>query len=110
PALIHSDVIITNTRGQVAEPMAEHGLAGLLYLVRDFPTWVAASREGQWRASAGATLLHGSTVAVLGTGAIATVLIRKLTALGAVVWGVNSDGRPVDGCERCFTMQSLQSH
>ena len=108
PAMRASRVIITNTRGQVAEPMAEHGLAGLMYLARDLPTWVAASRNRTWRADARASLLAGATVAVLGTGAIAAVLIPRLAALGANVWGVNSDGRPVAGCSACFTMDGLR--
>jgi len=108
PAMRQSDVIVTNTRGQVAGQMTEHALAGLLHLCRDFPTWVAASRNGQWRADSRATLLSGSTVAVLGTGAIAKVLIPKLNALGATVWGVNRDGRPFDGCEACFTLETIR--
>jgi len=108
PKMVESEVIITNTRGQVAEPMAEHGLAGLLYLSRDFPEWVVASREGRWRSEAKGALLGGSTVAVLGTGAIAKVLIPKLTALGVKVWGVNSDGRDFEGCAECFTMDSIR--
>ena len=108
PAMVGSEVIITNTRGQVALQMSEHAVAGLLHLCRDFPTWVAASRDRQWRADSHATLLSGSTVAVLGTGAIAKVLIPKLTALGATVWGVNSDGRPFAGCEACFTLETIR--
>jgi len=107
PAMKRSDVIVTNTRGQVAGPMSEHALAGLLYLSRDLPAWVEASRAGRWRTESHGRLLAGATVAVLGTGAIAAVLIPKLTALGVTVWGVNSDGRPIDGCAETFTLQTI---
>jgi len=108
PAMKRSEVIITNTRGQVAGPMSEHALAGLLYLSRDLPAWVEASRAGRWRTESHGRLLAGSTVAVLGTGAIAEVLIPKLNALGATVWGVNSDGRSIDGCAETFTMPTIR--
>lgn len=105
--LINSGAIITNTRGQVGEAMSEHALAAVLYLGRDFPAHVQASAARQWRVETDPLLIQRATVAVLGTGAIAEHLVPRLVALGMRVIGVNSDGRPFDGCERCTTLEQV---
>ena len=108
PKMVNSDVIITNTRGQVAAAMSEHALAALMYLSRDLPTMVRASRARQWRPDQyEPRLLAQSTVLVLGTGAVAHTLIPLLNGLGADVVGVNSDGRAVPGCRATYTLQTI---
>ncbi len=98
PAMVDSDVIITNTRGQCAIPMAEHAVAALGYLARDLPAHIKANQQGQWKRDDQPALLAGSCVLLLGTGAIAGQLIPRLRGLGMEVIGVNSDGRPIEGC------------
>jgi phosphoglycerate dehydrogenase-like enzyme len=107
--MVHSDVIVTNTRGQVAEPMAEHALAAVMYLARDLPAFVSCSRRGRWQpADYDPRLLTDSTVLVMGTGAIAAALIPRLVALGVEVIGVNTSGRGVDGCAACYTLDTVR--
>jgi phosphoglycerate dehydrogenase-like enzyme len=110
PAIIQSDVILTNTRGQVGQPMAEHALAGLLYIARDFPTWTRASANSQWKADQNPTLLANSTVLILGTGAIAAHLVPLLAPFHVTLWGVNSDGRALPAYDRTFTLNSVRPH
>jgi phosphoglycerate dehydrogenase-like enzyme len=104
PAMVESDVIITNTRGQCAVPMAEHAVASLGYLGRDLPAHLQANQQGKWKRDDEPTLLAGSCVLLLGTGAIADQLIPRLRGLGMEVVGVNSDGRPIDGCRETYPL------
>jgi phosphoglycerate dehydrogenase-like enzyme len=106
--MVASDVIVTNTTGQVAYPMAEHALASLLYLARDFPGHLRGDADHDWRRSTDPCLLRGSRVLILGHGAIGRVLQPMLTALGCEVIAVNSDGRPVEGCAESHTLESIR--
>ncbi len=106
--IVNSEVIVTNTRGQNGPTMAEHALAGLMYLARDLPTFVTATRQGVWKPEGYAPRrIDGATVLVMGTGAIAEALRPKLAALGARLIGVNRDGRAMPGYARCDTLDTV---
>ena len=107
PAMIEREIVITNVRGQRATAMAEHAVAGLLHMLRDFPAHAAAQRAGEWRSEAQARLLCDSHVAVLGTGGIGRAVITRLQALGARVTGVSRSGAPVAGCDRVVAASGL---
>lgn len=110
PAMVERGVLVTNTRGQVAGSMAEHGAAAVMYLARDFAAHVEATAAGRWRAGAEPRRVAGSRAVVLGAGAIGGALIPKLGALGVSVVGVNSDGRAVEGCERTTTLEGVGAY
>ncbi|MEE3853388.1 D-isomer specific 2-hydroxyacid dehydrogenase family protein [Gordonia sp. LSe1-13] len=86
----------TNASGFYAENVAEHALALLLAGLRQINTAVVRHWDKQPIDTA-VRSLHGSTVAIIGAGGIATSLIPRLSACGARVIAVNRSGRPVDG-------------
>jgi phosphoglycerate dehydrogenase-like enzyme len=107
PKMVDSDVIVTNTRGQVATPMAEHGVGGMFYLARDLPAHVRGTMQRQWKVETEPCLVSGSQAIILGIGAIGRVLAPMLSALDVRVIGVNSDGRAVEGCRRTTTLDGV---
>src|SRR4051812_38501072 len=48
PELVASDVLLTNSAGVMAVPIAEHVLGGVLYFLRSFDRAVALQRESRW--------------------------------------------------------------
>jgi phosphoglycerate dehydrogenase-like enzyme len=104
PELIERAPTVTNVRGASADAMSEHALMGLLFFLRDISAHSAANANKSWRRQTHAGLLRGSNVMVLGTGGIGQRLVSCLNALGSSVVGVNSDGRPVDGCVSTLTI------
>jgi phosphoglycerate dehydrogenase-like enzyme len=93
PALIASDIVITNSRGLSAETIAEHVLAVTLALFRRVPLAVTRQREKIWAqdeigGTLGNRLLSGAHVVIVGLGAIGAATATRLTALGARVTGV----------------------
>jgi phosphoglycerate dehydrogenase-like enzyme len=111
PEMIERGVIISNVRGQAAVPMSEHVLGSILYLLRDFPAFISSRDDRNWRpTNVNMRLLNGSKVLVLGVGAISETLIPMLNALGATVIGVNTSGKPVDGCAEVYTLESVRDH
>jgi len=110
PEMVANDVLITNTRGQVATPMSEHGVSGIFYLARDLPSHVTGTLNRQWKVNADARLVSGSQAMILGIGAVGRRLAGMLQALNVRVVGVNSDGRAVEHCAVTTTLDQAHKH
>ncbi len=88
PELAESDVVLTNSAGLHAQPMAEHALAMMLHFARGLDVAGAARREERWAhaelAGRGSPVreLTGRTVGVVGYGGIGSAVGRKAAALG----------------------------
>lgn len=109
PALVASDVIVTNTRGQSATAMSEHAIAGLLYMTRDLAVYRRAADAGQWKpAESNPRILAGSVALVLGLGGIGSAIARRLAALDVRVWGVNTSGAERKHCEATTTFDAVR--
>jgi phosphoglycerate dehydrogenase-like enzyme len=74
-------VVVANQRGMSAEPMAEFGLTLILALMKRLPGVVAAQHERAWRRAL-PRRVAGSTLAILGLGAIGAALAERAAALG----------------------------
>lgn len=96
--LPHGDYCLTGVKEIFGAPMAEYVLGWLLALERNIPAHYAAThwatrREGQ---------IHGKTVGIMGTGSIGRHVALACRALGLVTRGLNSDGRDIEGFDRCW--------
>ena len=88
PELVASDVVLTNSAGVHAVPMAEHVLGGILFLLRQLDVAVAQQRDRVWNrdpfVGRGTRIreLGESRAAIVGAGGIGTEIARRLSALG----------------------------
>jgi phosphoglycerate dehydrogenase-like enzyme len=91
-ALAEHDVIVTNSRGVQAIPMAEHVMGGLLVLSRRFDRTLAAQRERRWiqneLSSDWPWMLHGRSMTIVGLGTIGLEVAKRAHAFGMQVTGV----------------------
>lgn len=98
PDVRESGVIVTNSRGIHAVPMAEHTMGLILSLARKFPAAVRYQQERIWSQQEiwdtrpRPTELKGTTVLIIGFGAIGTELARRARAFGMRVWAVTRSG------------------
>jgi phosphoglycerate dehydrogenase-like enzyme len=84
-------VVLTNSPGSNAVPIAQTAISGLLQLSRGFPEFAAAQRNRQWLASADVEApvdLDQQTLVVVGLGSIGREIARLARALGLSVIGV----------------------
>jgi len=94
PEMMESEVLLTNSAGIYAEPMADQALAMMLYFTRALDGAVAGMRAREWRREAivgpggGVTELAGAVVGILGYGGIGRALGRRASALGMRVWAL----------------------
>lgn len=89
-----SDVILTNSAGIHANPIAEYAVAGILHFLRGLDVAIAQQRQAKWDkaffVADEAPLREVDTVRALivGTGGLGGETGRRLSALGAHVTGV----------------------
>ena len=92
--MLASDVILTNSAGVHAIPIAEYVIAGILHFLRGLDVVVAQQRERRWDKSfftADDTPLRevgGSRALIIGAGGIGTEVATRLHALGATCVGI----------------------
>lgn len=91
PEMRASDVMLTNSAGIYAEPMAETVLAMMLFFARGLDIAVRAQARGRWEkeelegADSPVREVGGATVGIVGFGGIGQAVGRRAAALGSKV-------------------------
>jgi phosphoglycerate dehydrogenase-like enzyme len=107
PAMLASDVALTNSAGIYGEAIAEHVLASVLFLLKSFDVAGELQRRGEWNSkifgtdAAPVREICECRVLVLGAGGIGSTVARKFAALGATVTGTRRN--PARGTPPGFT-------
>ncbi|MFB6172044.1 MAG: D-2-hydroxyacid dehydrogenase [Haloarculaceae archaeon] len=97
-ALADHDVAVTTASGVHASNVAEHVVGAMLAHARRFRTGVRRQQRDEWRHYR-ATDLQGSTVAVVGLGALGSAVTERLAPFGVHTVGVRRTpdaGGPAD--------------
>jgi len=95
PALVESDVTLTNVRGVFDQPMAEYTLAMILAFAKDFRGTWTRQRERKWSYRLNERVA-GTRALVVGAGSIGRAIARTLRAAGIEVEGVGRTARDGD--------------
>ena len=97
-ALEEAGVAVTNASGVHGPNISEYVIGALISLARDFPRAARQQAERVWQ-SFGSRELHGSTVTVVGMGAIGHAVVERLEPFGVDTIGVRyspEKGGPTD--------------
>jgi phosphoglycerate dehydrogenase-like enzyme len=106
-------IVVSNTRGVQAVPIAEHVMAVVLALSKQLPFALDHQREGRWAQNQFTGerlpwLLKGKTIGIVGVGTIGSEIARRADAFGMDVVGMRRRvGAAVDGIERMFGPEQL---
>src|SRR3954471_7973148 len=117
PEMKASDVVLTNSAGIHAIPIAEYVVAGVLHFLRGLDFAVEQQFESKWDksrfVSTDAPLREMDTVRALivGTGGLGSETAKRLTALGARCTGVRRrvELGPPPGFERVIGLDDLDA-
>lgn len=106
PELVASGVIVTNSAGVHAVPIAEYVTGGVLYLLRGFDLAIARQRAATWDRDAfvgtGSPVreVRDCRALIIGTGGLGSAIAERLSALGCACTGVRR--RPERGTPAGF--------
>ena len=104
PEMVASDVVLTNSAGIHAEPMAETILAMMLYFSRGLDFALKSQARGEWdqrpfeTADSPVGEISGRTIGIIGYGGIGREIARRAEALGMRILRTRRD--PVDAILR----------
>jgi phosphoglycerate dehydrogenase-like enzyme len=112
-----SDVVLTNSAGIHAIPIAEYVVAGVLHFLRGFDVALDQQRQAKWDkaffVADDAPLREMDTVRalVIGTGGLGGETGKRLAALGARVTGVRRrvELGPPEGFERVVRLSDIDA-
>ncbi len=94
------NIILTNSAGVHAVPIAEWVMHALLMIVKRAPETLAAQHARRWASDLAFDELGGKTMTIFGAGGIGAEIARRAAAFDMRLWGVNRSGRAVAGFER----------
>jgi phosphoglycerate dehydrogenase-like enzyme len=115
PEMVESDVLLTNSAGIHAVPIAEYIVAGVLHLLRGLDIALEQQRRHDWNKApfvgddSPLREVSDSRVLIVGTGGIGTETARRFAALGARCVGIRRRphlGAP-EGFERVSGLEAL---
>jgi phosphoglycerate dehydrogenase-like enzyme len=107
PEMRDSDVLLSNSAGVHATPIAEYVVAGILHFFRGLDVAAEQQRAANWDKSFFIAVdspvreVGGARVLVVGAGGIGTAVATRLTALGATCIGIRR--RPEQGAPPGFS-------
>ncbi|MEO8678498.1 MAG: D-2-hydroxyacid dehydrogenase [Vicinamibacterales bacterium] len=114
PELFARGVIVTNTRGVQAAPIAEHVMAVLLGLAKQLPLVIDNQRAARWAQNEfmGGRLpwlLRGRTLGLIGVGTIGSAIASRAQAFGMRVVATRRRAVPgsVPGVDEVFANDRL---
>lgn len=101
--------ILTRSAGVHAATMAEHAIGLALAVGRKFPLLYSHQKEHDWHYEMAGSELFDSTVILLGTGYLASDLIKRLKGFGCRIIGVRRDcAKPApEGVEKIYPVEKL---
>jgi phosphoglycerate dehydrogenase-like enzyme len=117
PEMIESDVVLTNSAGIHAVPIAEYVVAGVLHFLRGFDMAIDQQRRVEWNKTPfvkmDSVLREMDTVRalIIGVGGLGGAAAERLSALGARCTGVRRRvglGPPA-GFERVVSLDDLDA-
>jgi phosphoglycerate dehydrogenase-like enzyme len=91
PALMDSDVVLTNTRGPHANPMADHAFGMVLNLARPFPVFRDDQRGRVWSDGHRDRMvdLSGRNMGILALGDVGMAVAQRAHGFGMRVYAVD---------------------
>ncbi|WP_175638154.1 D-2-hydroxyacid dehydrogenase [Metabacillus schmidteae] len=107
-ALEKRDILVTNSKGVHAIPMAEYCIAMMLQVSRQAEVLTEHQRLHKWDRRVRMEELYEKTVLILGTGAIGSATAKLTKAFGMNVSGVNSDGRAIKHFDSTYKMSEVK--
>ena len=117
PEMVASPVVLTNSAGVHAVPIAEHVVGGVLYLLRMFDVAVSRQRSARWDkepfvgSGSGIREMGDARVLVVGAGGLGQAIATRMSALGARCTGLRRRpnlGVP-QGFDRVAGLEALDS-
>jgi len=106
-AIKERNIILTNAKGVHKIHMAEYAIASMIILARNLHITHANQLKGNWDRNVPQGEIFGSTLGIIGLGAIGREIAKKASLMGMKVIGVKGNVEPVDYVERVYSPDDM---
>ena len=100
-------IVLTNGRGIHKIHMVEYAVAAMINLARGFHLQFRNQLQKKWERSVPQEEIHGTTVGIIGLGAIGKEIAKKAAFMGMRVIGVKRTPGPVDHVEEVYAPEDM---
>lgn len=107
--IFKNNIQLSNASGIYSIPIAEWVLGQVLFAFKKFQSFKEAQEKRLWKPDYNLRELNGKKVLVFGTGSIGVEVCKRFVAFNCEVDGVNSNGRPIQGFNNCFSLSTSPS-
>jgi phosphoglycerate dehydrogenase-like enzyme len=109
PSFLERDIVLTNSAGIHAVPIAEFVLTFMLYHAKQLLKLQALQSQHSWIRGLELQELMDKTVLIIGAGSIGQAIARRASAFGMRVWGSRRHPQSLPGFERVVGATEWQS-
>lgn len=105
--IVQNKIIVTNNRGGYSIPMGEWVVLNILELIKNRKQAYKNQVNKKWSVDFSIGEIYNKKVAFIGTGDIAQASAERLKGFGVEIFGVNTNGRSIEGFDQCFPLSEL---
>jgi phosphoglycerate dehydrogenase-like enzyme len=108
PEVVRHPLVLTNSAGIHAIPIAEHVLTMVLMVAKQIPTYLANQRNHVWQRPR-ASEVYGATLGIVGTGHIGQEVGRRAQGLAMHVIGTRRHPAPTPFVDEVYPHEQLHA-
>lgn len=109
PIFLARDIILTNSAGVYAIPIAEFVLAFILNHAKRLSNLYSLQAQHKWSREVETQELNGANLLVIGAGSIGQAIASRANAFGMRVWGVRRSPQPLPLFEQVVGIDEWRS-
>lgn len=106
--VLERDIVVTNNKNGYSIPMGEWVVLNILELIKRRKMAYENQENKVWYMDFDVEEIYRKTVAFIGTGDISRESVKRLKGFDVNLLGVNTDGRDIEGFDKCFSLEELE--
>jgi len=100
-------IILTNNKGGYSIPIGEWIVMNILQLAKNSIKFFEKQKNKMWKIDTSIIEIYGKTIGFIGTGTLAIEATKRLKGFGVNILGLNSNGRNVEGFNKCYSKDEM---
>lgn len=107
--VLKNNILVCNNKGNYSVPMAEYIVMYILNVYKNTKQMYENQSQNKWELNIHLEELTYKKILFIGTGTIAKNAANRLKPFGVYIYGVNTDGRYVEGFDECISIDNIDS-
>ena len=105
--VLEKGIIVTNNKKGYSIPMGEWVVLNILEMMKKRKSIYQNQDDKRWFMDFSIEEVYEKTIAIIGTGDIAKESVKRLKGFSVNLLGVNTDGRYIEGFDKCFSLREI---